>query len=149
MFTTIITIRNPDTDIHDTSGYEQFFATVVPDDVIKELDYLRMDMILDGHASAKSYTAFDNISKTHRYVFYHETAEDMKYMNEAYTTNWAAIELQAILADKGWTFNISHGGTAVDTRDANKITEVTRASLNMVRPSRRQEVFDSLEENNG
>lgn len=149
MFTTIVTLQNPETEIHDTLGFEQLYASVVPDDVIAELDHLRFDMVLDGHVSNKSYNGFDNISKTHRYVFYHETSQDLQAFMEAYTNNWAAIKLQEIMSEQGFVVTTDFSGTAPDTRDANKITEINRQSLNMVRPERRQEVFDSLVDQDG
>lgn len=149
MFTTIITLTYSNSDINSTEDFESVYQTLLPEDVKQEMDYLRFDMIIDGKCSNKLYSNWDNISKTHRYVFYHESAEDLKACVETYTNNWASIKFQDILNNNGFTVTIDYSGTAPDTRDANKICEVNRYSLGQVRPERRQEVFDSLEENNG
>lgn len=149
MFTTTVTVKNENSEIANSEEFDLFYIGCITDDIKNELDYLRFDMILDGKCSNKMYHGWDSITKSYRYMFYHDTAENMRDMNEAYTTNWAAIKLQEIFTDLGWQFDVNHGGTVVDTRDANKINEINYASLNMVRPERRQEVFDSLEENNG
>ena len=143
MFTTTITISNPNTRATNFDSWSNLFIEFIGADVEDELNYIRSDHILDGKMKEEAYKGWDNDAKTAKLIYFHEKSEDMRDYQLALTENALSVEGQRKLHDAGWTIEIK-AGTADNTSIANKLHVIDERALENVRPERRQEVLDNI-----
>jgi len=143
MFTTTIKLQNTNTSASSFESFNTLYLEYVGPEAAEELNYIRSDCIIDGKMKEESYKGWDNDTKTATFIYYHQTAEDMRDYQLALTENPLSIEAQQKVHVANWTVTIE-AGTAESTADANKLHIIDEWGLKDVRPERRQEILDKI-----
>ena len=143
MFTTTITIQNPNTSVSTFEAYDTLYREFVGAEAEAELNYIRSDAIIDGKMKEECYKGWDNDTKTATFIHYHNTAEDRRDYQLALTENELSVKAQVNLRKAGWVVEVING-TADSTAKANKLHVIDEWAIDSVRPERRQEVLDKI-----
>jgi|SaaInlV_125m_DNA_1040241.scaffolds.fasta_scaffold144277_1 hypothetical protein len=140
MFTTTITLTNPDTSVTDLEKFNTIYSELIGAEAEAELNYIRSDHIIDSKMREESWKEWNNEDKRATFIYYHDTNEGRRDYNLAITEGVVAVEAQRKLHQVGWTIEVTLG-TSENASKSNKLHMIDQWAISTVRPDRREEVL--------